>query len=240
MEHTLGLIQKAHQGDKDARKRLIEENMGLVYNAVKRFAGRGTEMEDLCQIGCIGLIKAIDHFDLNYDVKFSTYAVPMISGEIKRFLRDDGMLKVSRSMKENAYKAAVAREQLEKKWGREPTMEEISVEIGISREEIILAMESAAEVESLQKTVYQSEGNDICLVDRLEEKENAHDKLINRLMLQEVITNLDEMEKKLICMRYFDNLTQSEVGNIIGMSQVQISRMEKRVLKKMRMKIEQV
>lgn len=237
MEHTLGLIQKAHQGDKAAREQLVEENLGLVFSVVKRFAGRGTETEDLCQIGSIGLLKAIDHFDLSYDVKFSTYAVPMIAGEIKRFLRDDGMLKVSRSLKETAYKTSLAREHLEKAIGREPTMEEVAAEVGVSREEIVLAMESAAEVESLQKPVYQSDGNDIYLQDRLEEKENENEKLLNRILLQNLLRELNGEERRLIYMRYFENRTQSEVGQALGMSQVQVSRMEKKILKSMRQRL---
>ncbi len=237
MEHTLGLIKKAHQGDKAAREQLVEENLGLVFSIVKRFAGRGTEMEDLCQIGSIGLLKAIDHFDLSYDVKFSTYAVPMIAGEIKRFLRDDGMIKVSRSLKETAYRTSLAKEQLEKRIGREPTMEEVAEEAGISREEIVLAMESAAEVESLQKSVYQSDGNDICLQDRLEGQENENEKLLNRILLQTLLNELECEERRLIYMRYFENRTQSEVGQALGMSQVQVSRMEKKILKNLRQKL---
>lgn len=237
MEHTLGLIQKAHQGDKAAREQLVEENLGLVFSVVKRFAGRGTEMEDLCQIGSIGLLKAIDHFDLSYDVKFSTYAVPMIAGEIKRFLRDDGMIKVSRSLKETAYKTSLVKERLEKRMGREPTMEEVAAEVGISREEIVLAMESAAEVESLQKPVYQSDSNDIYLQDRLEEKENENEKLLNRILLQNLLKELESEERRLIYMRYFENRTQSEVGQALGMSQVQVSRMEKKILKNLRQKL---
>ena len=161
MDQTLRLIERSHQGDKDAREELVEKNMGLVYSIVRRFAGRGHEMEDLVQIGSIGLIKAIDKFDMSYDVKFSTYAVPMIAGEIKRFLRDDGMIKVSRTLKETACKAYMTKEALEKRMGREPTVEEISMEIGATREDIILAMESAAEVESLYQTIYQGDGNAI-------------------------------------------------------------------------------
>ena len=175
MEHTLALIEKAHGGDKEARETLVEENMGLVYTIVRRFAGRGHEMEDLIQIGSIGLIKAIDKFNSAFDVKFSTYAVPMIAGEIKRFLRDDGMIKVSRSLKETAGKAYMVKEALEKKYGREPSLEEISEEIGASREDIVLAMESAAEVESLHKTIYQGDGNAISLMDKLEEQGNPNE-----------------------------------------------------------------
>ena len=149
MERTLALIAKSHQGDKKARNTLVEENIGLVYSIVRRFLGRGIEMEDLVQIGSIGLIKAVDKFDTGFEVQFSTYAVPMIAGEIKRFLRDDGMIKVSRSLKENARKVFSARERLEKCLGREPCMQELSAETGLSGEEIVMAMESAEEVDSI-------------------------------------------------------------------------------------------
>ena len=155
MDETLILIGKAHQGDKVARDLLVEQNTGLVWSIVRRFLNRGVEAEDLFQIGSIGLMKAIDKFDTSYEVRFSTYAVPMITGEIKRFLRDDGMLKVSRSMKETAGKGYAAREQLERKLGREPSLMEIADEIGVTPEELAMAMESGAEIESLQKTIYQ-------------------------------------------------------------------------------------
>ena len=237
MEHTLALIEKAHGGDKEARETLVEENMGLVYTIVRRFAGRGHEMEDLIQIGSIGLIKAIDKFNSAFDVKFSTYAVPMIAGEIKRFLRDDGMIKVSRSLKETAGKAYMVKEALEKKYGREPSLEEISEEIGASREDIVLAMESAAEVESLHKTIYQGDGNAISLMDKLEEQGNPNEELLNHMVLNDVIQTLHEEERMLIRLRYFEDKTQMEVARALGMSQVQVSRMEKKILKIMRGKI---
>ena len=167
MEHTLALIKSAHEGDKKARDTLIEENIGLVWSIVKRFQNRGVEMEDLFQIGSIGLIKAVDKFDLSYEVQFSTYAVPMITGEIKRFLRDDGILKVSRSLKEMAQKAYGVREALEKQKGREPTVSEIAEEMDVPVEELMLAMEAGAQVESLQQVIYQGDGNDISLMDKL-------------------------------------------------------------------------
>lgn len=237
MEHTLALIEKAHGGDKEARETLVEENMGLVYTIVRRFAGRGHEMEDLIQIGSIGLIKAIDKFNSAFDVKFSTYAVPMIAGEIKRFLRDDGMIKVSRSLKETAGKAYMVKETLEKKYGREPSLEEISEEIGASREDIVLAMESAAEVESLHKTIYQGDGNAISLMDKLEEQGNPNEELLNHMVLNDVIQTLHEEERMLIRLRYFEDKTQMEVARALGMSQVQVSRYEKKILKKMRGRI---
>ena len=237
MEHTLALIEKAHGGDKEARETLVEENMGLVYTIVRRFAGRGHEMEDLIQIGSIGLIKAIDKFNSAFDVKFSTYAVPMIAGEIKRFLRDDGMIKVSRSLKETAGKAYMVKEALEKKYGREPSLEEISEEIGASREDIVLAMESAAEVESLHKSIYQGDGNAISLMDKLEEQGNPNEELLNHMVLNDVIQTLHEEERMLIRLRYFEDKTQMEVARALGMSQVQVSRYEKKILKKMRGRI---
>ncbi len=237
MEHTLALIEKAHGGDKEARETLVEENMGLVYTIVRRFAGRGHEMEDLIQIGSIGLIKAIDKFNSAFDVKFSTYAVPMIAGEIKRFLRDDGMIKVSRSLKETAGKAYMVKEALEKKYGREPSLEEISEEIGASREDIVLAMESAAEVESLHKTIYQGDGNAISLMDKLEEQGNPNEELLNHMVLNDAIQTLHEEERMLIRLRYFEDKTQMEVARALGMSQVQVSRYEKKILKKMRGRI---
>lgn len=237
MEHTLALIERAHGGDKEARETLVEENMGLVYTIVRRFAGRGHEMEDLVQIGSIGLIKAIDKFDTAFDVKFSTYAVPMIAGEIKRFLRDDGMIKVSRSLKETAGKAYMMREILEKKNGREPTLEEISAEIGATREDIVLAMESAAEVESLHKTIYQGDGNAISLMDKLEEQNDPNEELLNHMLLSGLLRGLPDEERKLITMRYFEEKTQTEVAKVLGISQVQVSRYEKKILKKLRAKI---
>ncbi len=237
MEHTLALIKSAHEGDKNARDTLIEENIGLVWSIVRRFQNRGVEMEDLFQIGSIGLIKAVDKFDLSYEVQFSTYAVPMIAGEIKRFLRDDGMLKVSRPLKEMGGKAYGVREALEKKEGREPTVSEIAQEMGVAVEELMLAMEAGAQVESLQQIIYQGDGNDISLMDKLEEKENTNEKLVNRLFLEEMLGELDGKERELIFKRYFLEKTQAVIADEMGISQVQVSRMEKKIIKEMRGKL---
>ena len=234
MEHTQRLIERAHQGDKAAREQLVEENLGLVFVVAKRFAGRGTETEDLVQIGSIGLIKAIDHFDLSFDVKFSTYAVPMITGEIKRYLRDDGLIKVSRSLKETAYQAGCARERMEKKLGREPTVSELSEELGIPRENLIMAMDAAADVESLQKTVYQGDGNEITLEERIPEDKSENDWILDKIRLEEMLRFLQPEERRLIYMRYFQDMTQNKIAQILGISQVQASRLEKKILKKMR------
>ncbi len=237
MEETMTLIERAHAGDKEARDRLVAENMGLVWSVVRRFAGRGCEMEDLIQIGSIGLIKAIDKFDLQYEVKFSTYAVPMITGEVKRFLRDDGMIKVSRSLKELSGKARLARELLNSRLGREPTLQELAAEVGVGMEELAAAVESEAEVESLNKTIYQSDGNEIRLIDRLEEEGREDEEIIDRLALHKLIRELSPKERKIIVMRYYQDKTQTQIAGEMGISQVQVSRLEKRILAAMRKKI---
>ena len=234
MDHTLALITKSQQGDKKARDTVFEENTGLIYSVAKRFVGRGMEMEDLIQIGSIGLLKAVDHFNASFEVKFSTYAVPMIAGEIKRYLRDDGILKVSRSLKENCVRIYSAREKLEKELGREPVMEEIAQSAQLSVDEVVMSLESGAEVESLHKIIYQGDGNDISLMDRLQEKENGQDAALNRIFLDEILKKLDARERQLIYMRYFKDMTQTEIAAEMGISQVQVSRMEKRILKQLK------
>ncbi len=235
-DRTLVLIGRAQNGDKTARDTLFEENIGLIWSVVKRFKNRGVEMEDLFQIGSIGLLKAVDHFNLDYEVKFSTYAVPMIAGEIKRFLRDDGMIRVSRSLKEISYKAYAVRERLEKELNREPTVEEIAQAAGASVEDLLMATEAAAEIESLQKVIYQGDGAEISLQDKLPERENAQEQALDRLFLEEILQYLKADERKLIYMRYFKNMTQTQVAKKLGVSQVQVSRMEKKILKIMRRK----
>ena len=237
MDHTLSLIQLAHQGDKEARDTLIKENMGLVYAVARRFLGRGIEQEDLFQIGSIGLIKAVDKFDPSFEVRFSTYAVPMITGEIKRFLRDDGMIKVSRTLKETAGKAYMAREELERKLGREPTLTVIAAALQADREELVLAMESGAEVESLQQTIFQGDGSSICLEDKLESGRNQQEEMMNRLLLEEMLSQLPAKERTLLYQRFFQERTQTEIARELGLSQVQVSRMEKRILKELRKKL---
>lgn len=234
MEHTLALIGRAHQGDKEARDTLFEENTGLIYSVARRFLGRGVEMEDLFQIGSIGLLKAVDKFDPAFEVKFSTYAIPMILGELKRFFRDDGMIKVSRSIKENQHRVYLAREKIEKELGREPSLKEIAEMLEMPPEEVAMTMDSAAEVESLYRTVYQSEGTDISLIDKIPEKENAEEHLLNRIFLEEILGKLESSDRKLLYMRYFQDQTQTQIAEQLGVSQVQVSRMEKRILRKLR------
>ena len=237
MDRTTTLIEKSHQGDEEARAQLVQENAGLVWCVVKRFLHRGAEAEDLFQIGNIGLLKAIDKFDLAYEVKFSTYAVPMISGEIKRFLRDDGMIKVSRSLKELAYKSCACRERLQEAWGREPTITEIAAELKVETEELLMAMDASSEIESLHKPIYQKEGQELRLMDKLPEQEEQEDRILDHMLLQELLTYLDKEERRLIYLRYFANQTQSQVGKELGISQVQVSRMEKKILKNLRERI---
>lgn len=234
MSDTLALIKQVHEGDKAAREQLVAENMGLVYTVAQRFLGRGCEWEDLIQIGSIGLLKAIDHFDSSFEVRFSTYAVPMITGEIRRFLRDDGMIKVSRLLKETAGKAYHAREILEKRNGREVTLEEISQETGISVEDLVLAMEAVSEVESLSQTIYSGDGTPVLLGDRLADKKDRAEELLNRILLAQLIQMLEAEEQELIRLRYFEDQTQVQVAERLGMTQVQVSRVEKRILRKMR------
>lgn len=234
MEHTLALIGRSHQGDKEARDTLFEENTGLIYSVARRFLGRGVEMEDLFQIGSIGLLKAVDKFDPAFEVKFSTYAIPMILGELKRFFRDDGMIKVSRSIKENQHRVYLAREKIEKELGREPSLKEIAEMLEMPPEEVAMTMDSAAEVESLYRTVYQSEETDISLIDKIPEKENAEEHLLNRIFLEEILGKLESSDRKLLYMRYFQDQTQTQIAEQLGVSQVQVSRMEKRILKKLR------
>ena len=234
MEETAVLLTQAQAGDRGAREILVEKNLGLVHHIVKRFLGRGYEAEDLFQIGSIGLMKAIDKFDLTYEVKFSTYAVPMIAGEIKRFLRDDGMVKVSRTLKENGMKIKQAADEVSKELGREDTISESSELTGISVEDIVVAMEANAEVESIYKSVYQSDGNEIYMVDRLPSGKDDNEKVLNHILLEQLLSELTDEEKRLIALRYFQDKTQVEVARQLGISQVQVSRLEKRILLRMR------
>lgn len=239
MEETLAYIRRAHQGDKAARDALVTQNMGLVWSVVHRFDNRGLDREELFQIGSIGLLKAIDRFDLNYEVCFSTYAVPVIMGEIRRFLRDDGLVKVSRSLKENNWKIQRAREELCRTLGREPRMEEVSEATGLSSEEMILAMESAKEIESIHCSVHQADGSEIHLEDRLAEQRNEHELLENRMLVENLMEELTPQERTLIRLRYFEEATQRQIADVLGTSQVQVSRMEKKILLRLRKTISQ-
>lgn len=233
---TIELIKRSRAGDKLAREQVIKENMPLVYSIVKRFRGRGYDVEDLSQIGAIGLIKAVDNFNIDFEVKFSTYAVPMISGEIKRFLRDDGMVKVSRTLKENGVRVRRAAETLAGELGRDATLEEISVATELRKEDIVMALEAGNEVESLHKTVFQKEGSEILLMDRIPAEKNESETVVNQLLLEQLLKELTDKERRLIELRYFEEKTQVQTASLLGMSQVQVSRLEKRLLGSMRKK----
>ena len=234
---TLELIKLTKEGNKEARDQIVNDNVGLVWSIVRRFTNRGHEIEDLFQIGSIGLIKAIDKFDLSYGVKFSTYAVPMITGEIKRFLRDDGMIKVSRSLKETATKIRAVREKYNNKIGRDPTLDEVEDELKVDRDIIVMALETSSQVESLYKTIYQGDGSPIYLIDKLTEAEDEEEKIIDNIALESIIDSLDEKEREIIRLRYFKDRTQTDIANELGISQVQVSRLEKKILKTMRDKL---
>ena len=237
MDETMTLIDRAHQGDKEARDQLVLDNMGLIWSIVRRFQGRGYEMDDLFQIGSIGLIKAIDKFDLSYEVRFSTYAVPMICGEIKRFIRDDGMIKVSRSLKEMGMRARAARETMTYALGREPTVEEIARELGASKEEVAASMEAGAEVESLYKTIQKEDDSGLCLMDKIEDNNQDQERLLNHMVLEGLIRELDGKEREIILRRYYENQTQTEIARALNISQVQVSRLEKKIQRQMREKM---
>ncbi|CDB89510.1 rNA polymerase sigma factor [Clostridium sp. CAG:253] len=235
------LLKKARAGDREARSEIVQKNLGLVWNVVRRFNGRGYEADDIFQIGCIGLIKAIDNFDMSFNVCFSTYAVPMIMGEIKRFMRDDGMIKVSRTLKENGWKIKQASEKLSHEYGRNATISEIAQVTELSEEDIVLALDANVEVDSLYKNVYRDDGREVMLVDQLVAKETACDlekeKVINHILIDNLIKKLKGREKKLIEYRYFKEMTQTQIADKLGISQVQVSRLEKKILKKMYMEL---
>lgn len=250
MEETSVLIARSQAGEKDAREVLIEKNLGLVHHIVRRFAGRGYDLEDLFQIGAIGLMKAIDKFDLTLGLQFSTYAVPMITGEIKRFLRDDGPVKVSRTIKENGLKVKLARQKLQAREGREPTLQEITEATGLTSEDVVMAMEASIEVESIYSAVYQDDGSEVYLVDKVVRgasgsvgssmvgvcgsEDTEKEELLNHMLLKQLLDTLEPSERELISMRYFQNKTQMEIASVMGISQVQVSRLEKKILLRLR------
>ncbi|MCD8333562.1 MAG: sigma-70 family RNA polymerase sigma factor [Clostridiales bacterium] len=227
-------IRRAQEGDRNARDELVQNNIGLVRSIVYRFRNRGYEAEDLFQVGCIGLIKAIDHFDLTYDVRFSTYAVPLITGEIRRFLRDDGMLKVSRTLKQQALTVNRAAEQWRNAHGREAALEELSAQTGIPTEDIVLAISANAEVDSLYRRIPGDAGREITLQEQIRDEKNEIEMRLNHVFLEQALAARTKEERQLISLRYFHRKTQTETAKTLGMTQVQVSRKEKKLLLKMR------
>jgi RNA polymerase sporulation-specific sigma factor len=227
------LLLQAHAGDTGARERMVEGNLRLVLSVVQRFAQRGENLDDLFQVGCIGLIKAIDNFDPAQPVRFSTYGVPMIIGEIRRFLRDNNALRVSRSLRDTAYRAMQARETLEKQLGREPTMDEIAGEAGLSRREVTAALESVVEPVSLEEPVYTDGGDAMYLIDQVRDPD-GEDSWISGLQFRQTVAGLTPREKRIMELRYLRGKTQMEVAQEIGISQAQVSRLEKGALNQFR------
>lgn len=229
------LFARIQEGDEQARQTYIEGNLRLVLSVIKRFSSSNENVDDLFQIGCIGLIKAIDNFDSSLNVKFSTYAVPMIIGEIRRFLRDNSSsIRVSRSLKDTAYKAIYAREALTRKNAKEPTIEEIASEVGISKEDIVYAMDAIQNPMSLYEPVFTDGGDTLYVMDQISDKKNKEETWIEHLSLSDAMHNLSDREREIITLRFFEGKTQMEVADIIGISQAQVSRLEKNALRTMR------
>ncbi|MCL1902841.1 MAG: RNA polymerase sporulation sigma factor SigG [Oscillospiraceae bacterium] len=230
------LLKLIKEGDMNAREELINGNLRLVLSVIQRFAGRGENPDDLFQVGCIGLIKAIDNFDISLEVKFSTYAVPMILGEVKRYLRDNNQVRVSRSLRDLAYRAMQAKEKLINEKSREPTVEEIAKEIEAKREDVVLALEAISEPLSLYEPVFSESGDTIYVMDQIGDN-NDDNNWLDEIALKEAIENLGQREKKILNLRFFQGKTQVEVATEIGISQAQVSRLEKGALNKIKRKI---
>lgn len=228
------LILKSQQGDKTAQELLVKSNIGLVSTMVKKFANRGFEYEDLFQIGCIGLIKAIKNFNIDFNVRFSTYAVPMILGEIKRFIRDDGIIKVSRSLKETSKKINIVKERLTKEFGRDVTISEIASELCITSEEVVMSLESMYSPGYLYEVIHQDDGAPVLLIDKIGEPTDYGNEVLEKIALKELLNSLEPRARQIIILRYFKDLTQSQISEKLGISQVQVSRIEKKVLEYLR------
>lgn len=232
-ETVLRLIREAQLGDHAAMEKLVQHNTALVKSIVRKYLGRGVEFDDLFQIGSLGLVKAIQNYDEKFNVRFSTYAVPMIAGEMKRFLRDDGMIKVSRSLKELAGKAAAAQERLRRALGSDPGIQELAREIGAEPEEIAVALDAVRPHMSIYEPVYD-DGSEATLLDRMQQQSNEDVVVVDKILLKELLGKLEARERQLIMLRYFQDKTQTEIAKLMGVSQVQISRLENRIISKLR------
>ncbi len=231
---SMDLLKQVKQGSRQARDKLVSLNLGLVWSIVKRYSNRGYELEDLFQIGSIGLMKAIDKFDFSYNVKFSTYAVPMIMGEIRRYIRDDRPVKVSRSLKELSAKIKRTKEEMLKSSGREPTIQELAEAMHITPEEVVLGMESSQAAISLNDIAYQDDGSPIYFIDQVDINEDKDNQWFDKIVLKEALSKLNREERQVIILRYFKDMTQTEVAKKLGMTQVQVSRFERKVLEKIK------
>ena len=238
-EEDIQKIEKAQSGDKNALEELIEENNGLIWSIVKRFYGRGHEPEDLYQIGCLGFIKSIKRFNTDFEVKLSTYAVPYMIGEIKRYIRDDGPVKVSRSIKDLGIKIRELQREKMNKQGKEPKIQEIAKELNVDLDDVILAMEATNSVESIEGTkhINNKDGKSISLLDTLSTEKNEEETITNKLAIGQLIKDLNDREKEIILLRYYKEKTQAQVAKILGISQVQVSRLERKILENMKRKM---
>ena len=238
-EEDIQKIEKAQSGDKKALEELIEENNGLIWSIVKRFYGRGHEPEDLYQIGCLGFIKSIKRFNTDFEVKLSTYAVPYMIGEIKRYIRDDGPVKVSRSIKDLGIKIRELQREKMNKQGKEPKIQEIAKELKVDLEDVILAMEATNSVESIEGTkhINNKDGKSISLLDTLSSEKNEEETITNKLAIGQLLKELKDREKEIILLRYYKEKTQAQVAKILGISQVQVSRLERKILENMKRKM---
>jgi len=233
-EETMELLRRTKQGDMKAREELISGNLRLVLSVIQKFDRRGENVDDLFQVGCIGLIKAIDNFNIDLDVRFSTYGVPMIVGEIRRYLRDNSAVRVSRSVRDTAYKVLQAKERYMTEHQKEPSIEELARELGIRREEVVMAMDAIMDPVSLFEPVYSDSGDALCVMDQVKDSKNTDDNWLERIALKEAISHLGERERKILAMRFFQGKTQMEVSAEVGISQAQVSRLEKNALKQIR------
>ena len=233
-EETMELLKKAKQGDMAAREALIAGNLRLVLSVLQRFSGRGEHVDDLFQVGCIGLIKAIDHFNTDLDVRFSTYGVPMIVGEIRRYLRDNSAVRVSRSMRDTAYKVLQAKERYLSQHQKEPTIEELARLVDIRREEVVLALGAIVDPVSLYEPVYSDGGDPICVMDQVKDNKNTDEQWLEHIALKEAISHLTERERRILRLRFFEGRTQMEVSSEVGLSQAQVSRLEKNAIRQIR------
>ena len=236
-EQTMALLRRAKAGDSGAREELISGNLRLVLSVIQKFSGRGENPDDLFQVGCVGLIKAIDGFDLSQPVRFSTFGVPMIVGEIRRYLRDNSAVRVSRSLRDTAYRVMQAREQLMAGSQREPTVEELAQTLGIPREEVVFAMDAVTEPVSLYEPLYSDSGDTVCVLDQVRDKKNTDEQWLEHIALKDALDRLGERERHILALRFYEGKTQMEVSAEVGISQAQVSRLEKSALKSIRKNI---
>lgn len=233
-EETMALLRRTKDGDREARRQLVEGNLRLVLSVIQKFSGRGENVDDLFQVGCVGLIKAIDNFDITQPVRFSTYGGPMIIGEIRRYLRDNSAIRVSRSMRDTAYRVLQARDRLIAENQREPTVEQIAKELDIPREEVVFAMDAVVDPVSLYEPVYSDSGDAVCVMDQISDSRNTDDSWIDRIALKEAVRRLDAREKRILTLRFCEGKTQMEVSAEVGISQAQVSRLEKGAISEIR------